>query len=29
MNRILLCLVIFGGAVVNASFAGQPRESGG
>ncbi len=26
MNRILLCLVIFGGAVVNASVAGQPRD---
>ncbi len=26
MNRILLFLVIFGGAVVNASFAGQPRD---
>jgi uncharacterized protein (TIGR02246 family) len=26
MNRILLCLVILGGAVVNRSFAGQPRD---
>ncbi len=29
MNRILLCLVIIGGAVVNASFAGQPGEASG
>ena len=26
MNRVLLCLVILGGAVVNWSFAGQPRD---
>ncbi len=26
MNRILLCLIILGGAVVNGSFAGQPRD---
>ncbi len=27
MNRILLCLLILGGAVVNWSFAGQPRDA--
>ncbi len=26
MNRILLCLVVLGGAIVNWSFAGQPRD---
>ena len=26
MNRILLCLVILGGAIVNRSFAAQPRD---
>jgi len=26
MNRILLCVVILGGAIVNWSFAGQPRD---
>ena len=29
MNRILLCLAVFGGAVVNGSFAGQPGEPAG
>jgi hypothetical protein len=27
MSRILLCLVVLGGAIVNRSFAGQPGES--
>ena len=26
MNRVLLCLVVLGGAIVNWSFAGQPGE---
>jgi uncharacterized protein (TIGR02246 family) len=26
MNRVLLCLLVLGGAIVNGSFAGQPGE---
>ncbi len=26
MNRIFLCLIVLGGAIVNCSFAGQPRD---
>ena len=29
MNRILLCLVVLGGSVVNWSFAGQRGEPSG
>ena len=29
MNRILLCLIVLGGAIVNWSFAGQPGEPSG
>ncbi|MEI8373208.1 MAG: SgcJ/EcaC family oxidoreductase [Planctomycetota bacterium] len=29
MNRVLLCLIILGGAVVNRSFAGQPGDTSG
>ena len=29
VNRILLCLIVLGGAIVNWSFAGQPGEPSG